>query len=1189
MRRFSSLELPAETRQILRDRFARYLPSDKTEVVSPHKDVTLSDEAALRFFLNLTIDFESDLEKARATYASLSQNSSAPSLEELMEDGWLHVVWGRISTPFEIAQAARRTPTGTMTAFVALLGKRYEQIYRLTDSARSDTVLVNVATAIDRGELTPCDIGCQTPEWVAARLWDRTLTSPVDGSAALRVWVDRWRQLGCPSLVPGRVWNEAAASAFREAAFDVLESDPSLVGWDEKRTDFVQQIALTSQRNRSSVEDYVSPIPATLVDRALWLDDPSIEHVLMETMLEYEDFSYLVHLLVAEVEAEDHAPAPHTVASRLIALAIDRPDIFLTLRLQSSRNSVLLADLLLYPKTSALACLLIAQWKSPSSAWDRQLTSRDNSATKVTAFADAISVLGYFLEQGTVDPEEVASLMNWFHGHAQMSFIGGSGNNESLLAVLRSELARQSPDVLRTMIAVLSTATPRPGLGTATFAAALDIVDVGQLAGDIDPEPLVEAYVQSVAAGDYTLSANRVSVSGAASLLRLVEHTSVEQRWRFLHPVDINAWLSAAADENSFTLAYNIARSIRAHIRILSRAVAGWTKPVPDDVVEALIDAVRAGALKHEEKGDIAAFAPRSETNTLGEPSDRPIAADIGAALRALDEEPRKRLLTAVLETDEPMVLAQLLAVSPHVLRERIKNRIAELTPSEAGDIHSLTEAQARIEALLSADLGDAAERFMEAEHDLKTWGPVAGREMARLRATLRLHLLREEWSAIASAEPPSHFSPAEQQAAIETIKFYEASTELKKPDGDRHAAEQMFAQLQNRHPDVTAYALNLFATRISLLLNSSFDQLHGPALVRGHQILAEAEGMMRRVSVADDSDREIFLCNKALLLLALGQPEQANELLTTLPATRLRDTTAAYTAIALARLGRGPEAMALLDQAKKVLGDTDVLRKAHAHIENGTPFAALPSISSADDPIPRIKAAILELKLMDPNQQAGVLRPERDSFEALVIDYVRSAAASMSALVPMMKGVGIDSREDDLSALIRELLAQRLDFLGWSVSDQSKGGYTAKRNPGERDLIVKKGSTTLAVIEAVVCKQYVDRQNLKRHFQKLLGYDTCTLFLHLTYAYIKNPNSILDKLEHIAKHDAPEGFVYLWREDIPYTDSRPAGFLAHYKGEFATVKVAFLVLDMGQDAQKEAARTAAKKPPASENAKSRC
>ena len=92
----------------------------------------------------------------------------------------------------------------------------------------------------------------------------------------------------------------------------------------------------------------------------------------------------------------------------------------------------------------------------------------------------------------------------------------------------------------------------------------------------------------------------------------------------------------------------------------------------------------------------------------------------------------------AILETDEPMVLAQLLSFAPMRRGDRIEHRITELTPSEAGEVYSLTEAQERIEALLSAGLVDAAEQFMEVERELKTWQP-AGSEMTRLRASLRL------------------------------------------------------------------------------------------------------------------------------------------------------------------------------------------------------------------------------------------------------------------------------------------------------------------------------------------------------------------------------------------------------------------------------------------------------------------
>jgi len=81
--------------------------------------------------------------------------------------------------------------------------------------------------------------------------------------------------------------------------------------------------------------------------------------------------------------------------------------------------------------------------------------------------------------------------------------------------------------------------------------------------------------------------------------------------------------------------------------------------------------------------------------------------------------------------------------------------------------------------------------------------------------------------------------------------------------------------------------------------------------------------------------------------------------------------------------------------------------------------------------------------------------------------------------------GVKIDSCEDDLSALIRELLVSRVQFLGVVSARPAKGGFTAKGNPGERDLLLQKGSTTLAVIEAVVCGASVPKQKLTSHFPK--------------------------------------------------------------------------------------------------------
>ena len=390
-----------------------------------------------------------------------------------------------------------------------------------------------------------------------------------------------------------------------------------------------------------------------------------------------------------------------------------------------------------------------------------------------------------------------------------------------------------------------------------------------------------------------------------------------------------------------------------------------------------------------------------------------------------------------------------------------------------------------------------------------------------------------------------------------------------------------MFAQLQHRHPHVPAYATNLFAARISLLLGSDlFRQLHNSALIRGRQVLIEAEQMMLHVKALGNSNSEIFRCNKALLLLALGQPEQANKLLTSRRALRLRDRAAAYAAVALARMERAPEAMAVLSQAEQTLGRTDVLKAARIYIESGNPVAATANFSFEEDPLPRVRDALLYLPQLDPMRQAAAVEPSSEPFTALVIKHVRSAAASVTALAPMMKGVEMNSCEDDLSALVRELLVARFQFLGWSVPDQSKRGWTAKGNPGEPDLLLQKDSTILAAIEAVVCELPVSFQNLTNHFQKLLGYAQCRLFFHLTYAYIPDPASILNHLRKMVEHDAPPGFRYITREEIPYTDSRPRGFITRYAVESDELEVVFLVLDMGQHRQKEAAKIAAMKTP---------
>jgi tetratricopeptide (TPR) repeat protein len=1135
----------------------------------------LRDEVLLELLLNLDIVFARDQEIARATYAAaLPENSSEPSFDALVEDHWLRVIWGRISTSFEVSQKVQKAPEGNFSALKALLNGRFEETYRIADAASEKTGLAAVAAAIELREIGPDAIGFESPEWIAARLWDRASGSSVDKTAKLRLWVDRWRILGSPSLTPALAWSDADAAAYLDAVAETLEAKVGLVSWDRFRAGIIAQLAICSGQSPSEIGAFIPAIPASMVERALWLESNRFERVVMDTLIECESVSGIVGLALNEIEAADHALAPHPFAARLFGIATERAELFMILLFRLRASPKLLADVLLNPATSALGCLIVGQWPASGGAWDRELTDRDDEATKAIAFSDAVSVMGWFLEKGSLAPAEAAALLKWIHGKARPGFISDEEQVEPMLTVLRRELIGQSSEILCAVVEALAATMPKSGLGTPEFGAAVDVIDMGKLARQVDPNPVIVAYTQSVAEGAYGLSANRVSISGAAALFELAA-TKPELRQVFLNPVNIRARLAAGADENQFSLNDELSRSLRAHIRILCRAVAGCPEMAPNDLSDALISAVRSGALKHLERGRVSAFAPGHESNPLVVTFDRPIAADLGVALAALEGDSRDLLLAAILETDEPMVLAQLLGYAPFPLRAKIKKRAEAIPPSEAGEVWSLPDAQARIESLLSAGLVESATRFIEAERGLRTLGKVPGRAMVQLRSELRLLFIKGDWDGIGKTVMPAELSEAEKITANETIGFYKALAALNDPNGDRQGAEQLFSQLQNRRPEVAAYAINLFAVRLSLLLNGNlFAELIGDASFRGRQLLAEVEDMMGHARAVTPSDTAIFDSNKAILLLALGKPQKAIELLTPLRSVRLNDVIAAYTAVALARMGQATEAIASLDQAKKEFGDTDALRAARAQIEAGRGFVAVANTSSDDDPLPRIKVALWDFSQMDHVRQAEALKTPPDAFFSFVLDQVRFAAASLTSLVPMMNYVTLDSCENDLNALVGHLLASRLHFLNWTVPDQSLGGYTAAGNPGERDLVIRRDSAELAVIEAVICESSIQHQNLKKHFQKLFAYGHCRLFFHLTYAYLKNRTSDLMKsLQEIASGEAPKPFVFRDLQEIAPNDSRPIGFVARYAVEDDEAKVVFLILDMGQERQRQAAK----------------
>jgi hypothetical protein len=737
--------------------------------------------------------------------------------------------------------------------------------------------------------------------------------------------------------------------------------------------------------------------------------------------------------------------------------------------------------------------------------------------------------------------------------------------------------------VQQAIYAGLSTGVSQSGLGSAEFAAALDIVDAAGLTERVNPAPLVSAYRNSVASGEYSLSANRISESAAAALVELAMKAPEALRGSFFAPVEVGARIAAAAAPNVNPLMIEdaTARSLRAHIRILCRAVAGLEDSRPKELTEALTKTVRVGAVKHDEKGRVGAFAARFETALYRGQRDRPIAADWAAALTTLTGKEREELLAAILDIDEPIVLARLIGLAPQDARTRIEARLDGLTPSDAAAIRSLPEAMARIEALLTAGRADAAAKFIKEERGLKTLGTVAGRELTQFRDDLHLKWLRKDWTGIAEAEAPPEFSGQTREAALDLVNFFKGLAVLGDPGGNPQGAENFFGDLHRRHPHTPTYAVNLFAAQISRLLGADgFAELHGFALNRGRQILAEAEQAMLQLRDVSATDLETFNCNKALLLLALGEPSRAYGVLESVPPGRLRDSAAAYSAIALNRMGRSREALAVLDQAARAIGETTLLRAVREYIRSGKHFAAFVSVTTGDDRIPRMKMALFNLSQMDPQEQTAALMDDPEPFVSFVVDQVRAAAESVISALAAMKAEKPKFHEDDLTGLMRMPLAAGVRILRWTVAEQPPGGYSPRGNPGKRDLAIQSNGWTLAVIEAVICRDPVTYQSVKddltSHFQRLLGYFPGALFFHLAYSYVDEPSSVLSHLKLAAESEAPPGFTYEGViKNIELTDSRPTGFIAEFEGPLGQLKVVFLVLDMRQFAQQEAAKTA--------------
>lgn len=1094
--------------------------------------------------------------------------SPPPSFDELVERGWIRISWDRYEVPQDICMAVLRNPQSAGTAFRTLIEERYQDVFALKSGFNPSEALREIADGVVSGQYRPDEIACVSRDWIAARLWDASSdgSNDVDAEQRISQWVDRWKFLNCPQFPLSNHLERASFEEFVEAAIGVLRAPSTTPGWEEFRNAAGAPTALLYPHRGTAPGSIIPAIPATAVDRIRWIAHGGPE----QTFHEYLDTrgSSLLTVLLNELVGATFDPLG--LAARLMEIAVERPVVLQQLAMRVQRiTPALLADMLMFPSTCTVACSLIASWEFNSGGWNREFQEHSNHTTELLAFEDALAILGGHLDTGDVHSNELAAL--YLYVYELASAPRQPTHRHTMLSLLRDEVTAAETSVQDSVVAALIASARSSTDPTTAFCAALDLASDGGCADRIAPSEMVALYLDVVMPLGKSLAPRILESKGAQLLVALALRCDAILRSRFLNAIDVSAWLqhAPASEDEQYTYRDQLKRRIRLHIRVMCRAIAGWPTEIPEDLVESLAHAVRAGAIDQPERGRIDAFALGFNVISPWASEDRPIALDLAAAIRSVQGDAVQRLVTVFCQIEEPAVLAGIVANTPSDLNRQIRTHLQTLTPENSPQVWSLHAFQARIESLLNAELVDVADIFIAAERGAQTLGNVPGREILALRERLRVLILREDWSAIAAYSLPGEMTGPASQEARDTLHFYQALAELKNPGGNTEAAEAIFLALTGRNPRLISYRVNLFATRVNRLLHGdNFQIISGEALRQARRYLGEAQRETRPLIQHSTLDLKVLDFNRAMLHLAVNQPRESLQVLLELRETSFEANIEGFRALALARLGSKREALAALAQAERVFGRSDFLSAIRENIDAHRPYATAPNLSLSDDPVLGIRQAFEAFSRLGHVEQAEILQ-SRGRLDLYLLEEVRGACASLVAVAPMMRELGV-AREDDISGILKQILRSRLLLPKWTVEDQSRGGFSRSGGVGERDIVVSNGAETLAVLEALIV-DFVETVSLTSHFNKLLGYDTCRFFFHITYARRANGAGILDHLRS-ACTAPPSGFNYIRSENLEDFGSMPVGFKAHYESNSRNIIVVFLALELGQPIQRAAA-----------------
>lgn len=1203
VRPFENMWAPLKARLELRQMFERWLSRSRHHLRTFGPGEPVDELSLLELCRHYRLEYPGSAPDIATIWdeSQLRIADGGPTFAELVHADWVFFDGGRwimqgapAGTSLDIVY-----PSASTRAFLIGLGKARLVARTGTPPQRAQ----ELAERLTADDLLDRHIPTKNPEWLFGRLWEqlcpklkRLSTEDSDNlqaeparvndpdgpvtllkadiaaiDKAFLEWSAWYAILG--STVKWDIsWGDTEMQCCREAALRVLDRQNLWGTWDNDTTRYAQVLETTFGLSRDHMRYVGVPRkapPRTLVSRADWLGWPDVEHLMMGR-LGRSTVAFAFGVLCSELEMTDIGPNVTTTATTVMSFAANHPMALQQLLFRIEAAPALLVDMLMHQRVACLATRLAIEWRPDNLRDSDQNVSRE-AQTKAFAVQDSLSLLHYHLGQSTLDLEECASLVTW-------CYAGGAGSRKrvadsrgpvgrQLLGMIAKETQEVQSAVLQYLVDQVAY---EDNLSRARFAGFLDALECLPSAAGVDISHVVALYSKFARELhlDWT-DAFSLSERLAARLVATALAQSATHRDAMLLPIDAAKLLRETPDDERTSIHYSVAQTLRQHVRLLARAVAGWPDgEVPTELCDALQTLISRSVIEHAEKGRVGALTERYSPIRFYAKKESSPALDLAAAWRRLNARRQEDMLVALVQSDDPVLLAELLQNLPAAAKPTIQAKLRQLTPGEASSVWSWPELQQRITSLLAAGEYELArEHLCEAQKDL-------GRAPTEFRLnffSLELQLLLKEknWAALDAMDIPPALNEATMRQARQQLDFYNATSQLLRPNGNLASAQVVLQRLAANAGAASTYRDNVFAVALQQLLGPTLQPLTGADRVTGEALLAQINAA---VSVGEKSAHSSLLANRALLLLGLQRPRDAIESIAAQRHdTRNRDLEL-IAVLAKSEMGFRDEAMAILDAAILEFGADDRFVAVKADLQAGNAVSNVAAASLVIDPISSIRVALQQLYQLIPAQVGEILGPSGRGLRGFLIQEVSRAVATLQHMAAMLRGRKNPTEEakyeDDLNTAVREVLGASLAAVKWHVADQSLGGTTANGNRGERDAVIKVANQEISIYEALVSTG-LNRVNTKEHFDKLVSYGICDIYFHVTYSYAESLEPLVEYVKEMLEKEVPSGLTYIGSKKLDPTESAVSGYEATYLADgHREIAIVFLVADLRARAQ---------------------